>query len=33
MMPPEGAGSLGEGSRLQRAEEKGHGGRMEESPF
>ena len=30
MMPPEGAGSLLEGSRLHGAEERGHGGSMEE---
>ena len=30
MMPPEGAGSLREESRLQGAEERGHGGSMEE---
>ena len=30
MMPPEGAGSLQERSRLQGAEERGHGGSMEE---
>ena len=30
MMPPEGAGSLREESRLQGAEDRGHGGSMEE---